>query len=394
LFLAAKLLPESYTVVRVPVAVESPESAETEEEQFTQAIVTVPIDHLAQSMPFMQLSALKHILLDAALLTGLLGAAVYFLLEGDSPLLLWAYRLWTIFLVITGLAGVMGFYEGRHMLELPYYLDIAQLLLLAFWLFILAHGKDNLAREIFLAALLIIGVSYGFSLVPIQSPLYDRILRILMVNARYFLAYPLAAVTIAYWRKNDIQVYQVASAMVILGSMVSLAPLTATGALWATGIIIAPLIFLFALFIARMTFSQDNWGNLSVLMMMLSLGILGAAFAVPALGQHILGTQLSEVQYDLSGWAIVALLFSLLCQLSEDNHQGFRFWLIAAGLVTTASALIIAGVAQSFMERVLSIGYLDTQNTILPLYMIWLIGILLWGLGFLLQSVRLLRREI
>jgi hypothetical protein len=288
----------------------------------------------------------------------------------------------------------MGFYEGRHMLELPYYLDIVQLVLLAFWFFILARGKDNLAREIFLAALLIIGVSYGFSLVPIQSPLYDRILRILMVNARYFLAYPLAAVVIAYWMKNDIPVYQVASAMVILGSMVSLAPLTATGAIWATGIIIAPLIFLFALFIARMTFSQDNWGNLSVLMMMLSLGVLGAAFAVPVLGQHMLGTQLSEVQYDLAGWAIVALLFSGLCQLSEDNHQGFRFWLIAAGLVTTASALIIAGVAQSFMERVLSIGYLDTQNTILPLYMIWMIGILLWGLGFLLQSLRLLRREI
>lgn len=354
----------------------------------------LPTDALATSLPFMQVSALKHILLDAALLTGLLGAAVYFLVVGDSPLLIWAYRLWTVFLLATGVAGVLGYFEGRHMLELPYYLDIAQLVVLVLWLLIFVQGKANMAREIFLAALLIIGVSYSFSLIPIQSPLYDRILRVLMVNGRYFLAYPLAAVVIAYWMKPDIQVYQVASAMVILGSMVSIAPLTATGAVWATGIIIAPLIFLFALFITRMTISGDYWGNLSLVLMMLSLGVLGAAFAVPALGMHMLGTQLTEVQYDLAGWAVMSLLFSLICQLSEDNHQGFRFWLIAAGLVTSAAALIIAGVAQSFMERVLSIGYLDTQNTILSLYIIWIIGILLWGFGILLQSFRLLRRDI
>jgi hypothetical protein len=397
LFLAVKFLPESYSIVMSPLSNLIPnffDGLPDEETPFTIEGVTLPTDPLAQSMPFAHLAALKHILLDAALLTGLMGAAVHFLLEDKSPLLPWAYRAWTVFLVLTGVAGVMGFYEGRHMLELPYYLDIAQLVLLALWLVVLAPGKANLAKEVFLAALLIIGVSYGFSLVPIQSALYDRILRVLMVNARYFLAYPLAALVIGYWRKPDLPIYQLASAMVILGSMVSLAPLTATGALWATGLIIAPLIFLFALFITRMTITGDYWANLSVLMLMLSLGILGAAFAVPALGMHMVGTQLSEVQFDMAAWAIVGVLFSVLCQLSEDNYQGFRFWLVAGGLVTAASALIIAGVAQSFMERVLSIGYLDTQNTILPLYIIWIIGILLWSLGFFLQSVRLLRREI
>jgi nitric oxide reductase subunit B len=354
----------------------------------------LPTDPLAVALSFMQVSAIKHMLFDAALLTGLLGAAVYFLLDSPSPLLTWLYRAWTAFLVLLALAGLMGFYEGRHMLELPFILDIAQLILLALWIFVLIFGKANAGKEIFLAALLIIGVAYTFSLLPIQSPLYDRILRIVTVNARYFVAYPLAAVTVAYWMKSDIPVYNVAAAMAVLGSMVSIAPLTAISAIPATGIIIAPLIFLLALFVTRMTISKDNWGNLSLLLMMLSLGVLGTAFAIPALGMHMLGTQLSEVQIDLAGWAVVALLFSLICQLSEDNHQSPRFWLIAGGIVGAALALGIAGVVQVFMERVLSIGYLDTQTTIVALYMLWIVGIMLWGLGIFLQTIRLLQRDI
>jgi hypothetical protein len=279
-------------------------------------------------------------------------------------------------------------------LELPYVLDIFQLVLLALWLFLLAHGKGNLAKEIFLAALLIIGLSYGFSLLPIQSPLYDRILRVLMVNARYFVAYPLAALVLAYWLKPEIQIYQVAAALVLLGSMVSISPLTATGTIWATGLIIAPLIFLFSLFIVRMSFAKDNWGNLALLFFMLSLGILGAAFAFPALGMYMLGSQLSALQYELAAWAVLAIVFSLICQLSQDNAQGFRFWLTTGGLVTAFAALALAGVVQAFMERVLSIGYLDTQNTLLPLYIIWIIGILLWSLGIFLANLRLLRGNV
>jgi hypothetical protein len=121
--------------------------------------------------------------------------------------------------------------------------------------------------------------------------------------------------------------------------------------------------------------------------------VLGTAFAIPALGQHMLGTQLSEVQYDLAGWAIVAVIFSLICQISQDNHQNFRFWLTAGGIIGAALALGIAGVVQAFMERVLSIGYLDTQSTILALYMLWVVGIMLWGWGIFLQTLRLLRGE-
>jgi nitric oxide reductase subunit B len=351
----------------------------------------LPTDPLAVTLPFAQVAAVKHMLLDAALLTGLLGTAVYFLLESPSPLLTWLYRAWTIFLLLTALSGLMGFYEGRHMLELPFYLDILQLVLIAAWIFVLALGKADAGKEIFLAALLIISIAYAFSLLPIQSLLYDRILRILMVNARYFVAYPLAAVVIAYWMKPDLQIYYVAAAMTVLGSMVSIAPLTAVSTIPATGIIIAPAIFLFALFVTRMTLSRDNWGNLSLLLMMLSLGVLGTAFAIPALGKHILGTQLSEVQYDLAAWGVIAVLFSLICQLSQDNHQNFRFWLTAGGIIGAALALGIAGVVQSFMERVLSIGYLDTQSTILALYMLWIAGIMLWGFGILLQTWRLLR---
>jgi nitric oxide reductase subunit B len=354
----------------------------------------LPTDPLAVALPFMQVAALKHILLDVALLTGLLGAALYFLLDSPSPMLTWLYRAWTLFLVLAALSGMIGFYEGRHMLELPFYLDIALLILLALWFVVLLFGKANAGKEIFLAALLILAIAYAFSFLPIQSPLYDRILRILMVNARYFVAYPLAAVAVAYWMKSDIPVYNVAAAMTLLGSMVSIGSLTAVSAIPATGIIIAPLIFLLALFITRMTLSKDNWGNLSLLLMMLSLGVLGTAFAIPALGMHMLGTQLSELQLDVAAWAVVALLFSLICQLSEDNHQNFRFWMIAGGIVGAALALGIAGVVQVFMERVLSIGYLDTQSTILALYMLWIVGMLLWGLGLFLQTVRLLQRDI
>jgi nitric oxide reductase subunit B len=55
--------------------------------------------------------------------------------------------------------------------------------------------------------------------------------------------------------------------------------------------------------------------------------------------------------------------------------------LVAFGIVIGAGALGSAGVAQVYMERILSVGYLDVQTLVTPLYMLWVLGLLLLAAG-------------
>jgi hypothetical protein len=52
--------------------------------------------------------------------------------------------------------------------------------------------------------------------------------------------------------------------------------------------------------------------------------------------------------------------------------------------------LLLIGVVQVYMERIMSMGYLDSQSALIPLYTLWIVTHLLWGIGFAMYANRYL----
>lgn len=75
-------------------------------------------DALATVLPYHQSNALASVLLQTALLSGILGASVQvFRIEADRALRLFA-RLWTAFVIVAGILALLGVTDGRAGLEL------------------------------------------------------------------------------------------------------------------------------------------------------------------------------------------------------------------------------------------------------------------------------------
>ena len=85
----------------------------------------LPTDALATSLPFMQVSGLSHVLLELALLSGVIATGISFLRDELDTLTLWTYRAWTVFLVLATFAGGFGLFSGQYWLELPFLFDVA-----------------------------------------------------------------------------------------------------------------------------------------------------------------------------------------------------------------------------------------------------------------------------
>lgn len=353
------------------------------------AIKFMPTDPLATALPYTQVSGLSHVLLELALLTGLFATSVYFLFSEINQQLMWVYRAWTAFLLITVLAGLMGFFTGQYMLELPLLLDGALFILVVAWSIILFQGKDNAGKLVLMTGLLIVILGILVSLFTASNPLTDRIMRIITVNMRFFVGYPMTGLAILYWLYNDIPLNAGAGILATVGSIVSIAPLNAIGVINLPAWILVPLIVIGIFYVVRaLTSSTRAWQNVGILLMALGMGVLGTLFIIPSVGSYAIGTRLSDLQYTLVAWSVLLFILSSL-SISLENSliepvtygNSLTFWLIAGGIVASTQALLLAGVVQLILERVLTLGYLDTQAVLVPLYVLWIVGIMIMAVG-------------
>jgi nitric oxide reductase subunit B len=69
------------------------------------------------------------------------------------------------------------------------------------------------------------------------------------------------------------------------------------------------------------------------------------------------------------------------------------FWLVAFGIVGGGLALGGAGAVQVYLERILSLGYLETQTLLIPLYVGWVLGGLALALGVLVYALGFWKRR-
>jgi len=353
------------------------------------AIKFMPSDPLSIALPYMEISSLSHVLIELAILTGLFATSVYFLFTEVKKIMLWVYRAWTAFLVITVIAGLSDMFTGRHLLELPLLLDAALFTLVVAWSYVLFTGKDNAGKLVLMTGMGFVITGILVSLFPANNPLNDRILRVITVNMRFFVGYPLTGLAILYWLYNDIPINAGAGILAAVGSIVSIAPLNAIGVINLPAVILVPLIFIGMFYVVRaLTSSTRAWQNVGILLMALGMGVLGTLFVIPSVGSYAVGTRLADLQITLVTWSVMLFILSSLSdslvntQIETTTYgNSLTFWLVSGGIVAGTQALLLAGVVQLLLERVLGVGYLDTQTVLVPLYVLWIVGILIWSVG-------------
>jgi nitric oxide reductase subunit B len=384
-------------------------------------------DPLALTLPFHQVNSFASVLIQLAIVSGLLGGGVYMVVSAradnqvtDERWLLYAFRLWN-FLVILGIAaGLLGLLEGRSGLELPPLLDIGVVIVVVVVVLIAMKNSRRVSSIVPVwtvgLALYVVGIVVG--LIPPNDFMQDRMLRALAVGIQLYIAFPVAAVALAFWlmhRMSNITpvwaemgvnvvagFVALAGALLTLPTFYSLVESEGIRALGGIGVVVLPVVYLIFAAHSYRALSDRNtnatlaaqWLALGVLLFLIGGGLLGGVGALPNLRDFTTGTRLSDLQTTLMQFAVVALLLGVFNQaIAELRGQNRRvtglmpFWLVAFGVIGGGAALAAAGVAQVYLERLLSVGYLETQTLLIPLYTLWFMGLILLAFGVLVYAL-------
>lgn len=379
-----------------------------------------PDDPLAVSLPYQQISALTHIALNLAVITGLLGGGLYVTLDAaadkrlpNEPLLAYTGQLWSGFIVVALLAGLFGFSAGRQGLELPSVLAVVQLVLVGLvGVNVALKRKWSPPEQVWLVGLAAHGLALLIGLAPAPDYLHDRVLRVLAVGVNTNMAYVLMALALGFWlmhRFSNITPAWADTGVIVMGGWAALAgvlvtlpglyPLGAPDWLLTLGrisLFVIPVCYLVIAAHSYKAFSDRNptrtlaghWLSLGIVLLLLGPGFLGAIQALPGVMQWTVGTRLSDLQGTLTGVAALAVTLGVINQGTIELRGINRrvtglipFWLVAFGVIGGGLALAGAGIVQVYMERISGAGYLDVQMLVIPLYIGWAVGGVLAALG-------------
>jgi nitric oxide reductase subunit B len=359
-------------------------------------------DPLIYSIPYHQVNAFSHVLLNLAILSGLIGCGLNIAISensNSSPLLTWIYRGWTLLLVLAFLAGAFGLLEGRHMLELPKFLDMVQAVLITAFVivvFLILPSRSPI-MIMWLIGMIVSVIAVVMSLLPSSNAVQGGLLDGLAVGLSVNVAYPLAAVAVIFWLGREYvtenQVYGIAGVIAVAGSLLTLSSLNSLNPddlsrlLSVLGTILAPIAYL--ILTAYTYHNASQWQRLAPLLFLFN-AVLGGLQSLPNVNQWTQGTRLTDLQMTLTLWASTAAVLAVIYQLSEREGMWSiaAFWMLAMGFAIGGTALGGAGLVQTYMERILSVGYLETQTYLIPIYIFWVIGLLVAAIGIAIYAVR------
>lgn len=379
-----------------------------------------PEDGLLTVLPYQQAGALANVLLHLTVLTGLIGGGLY--IGGhqhlNSAMLRLASILWSVLIVLSVLAGIFGLLGGRNLLELPTLLGVVEAVALVL---VLAAAVPNLRRATVQLWALGLGLSLVgilIGLLPVGDYTQDRVLRSVAVGLQLYTGFPLMALALGYWLMHrfsdltfawlDHDIY-IAAGLALLagvaltfGSLQSTVEWTRTTGLGSIAVVVAPLLYLLIVARCYTALTRRNgsrtlsahWFTLSLVLFFLAFGLLGAVQFAPAIQPFAVGTRLTDLHIALAQLAAVVMSLGIVNQATAElRGQNWRitgltpFWLVSAGTLGGGLALGAAGVVQVYLERLLMVGYLDTQNLLTPLYSGWVLGLLVFLLGVVLYAL-------
>lgn len=375
-------------------------------------------DPLLTVLPYNQAGALANVLLNLTVLTGLVGGGLY--LAAQQRISTIALRLaglvWTALLILSVLAGLFGLLGGRNLMELPLVLNAVLAVGLLLALAAVVPSIRAPMTQLWTLGLVLVLVSILIGLLPAGDYIQERGLRALAVGLQMNIAYPLMALALGYWlmhRFSDLtpawlehDIYIAAGLVLLAGVCLTFARVQSAAG-WVTSVgnwatVIAPLLYVLVIARCYPALTQRNgthtlaahWFTLSILLYFLAFGLVAAVQLAPAIRPYTLGTRLADLQSTLTLMAAVVMSLGVVNQAAAElRGQNWRvtgltpFWLVSVGILGGGLALGAAGVVQVYLERLLSVGYLDTQVLIVPLYIGWVMGLITLLLGMLLYAL-------
>jgi nitric oxide reductase subunit B len=368
-------------------------------------------DPLREFLPFDRVKAVHTNLLIVWVLTGFMGAAYWVVPEESraelhSPrLAYWSLGLWTVAGVTAVVGYLFGWTEGNKLLEQPYPVKLAIVAVMLLFLYnvgmtVWRARRLTTTEGVLLAGLALAAVLYLPALLSFDNytlSIYYRWWTVhLWVEGVWemiqggLLAYLLIRLSGADREVMEKWLYVIVGLTFIAGVLG-----TAHHYFWIGvprywlpigGIFSAlePLAFLAMAVYAygamrRSGLAHPNrlathWTLGSAIFSALGAGILGLAHTWPSVNQWTHGTMITPMHGHMAFFGAYVMIVLAVVTYATPQYFGYpderretpaglwAFWLQISGMFGMTMAFAAAGITQTYLERILGLGYLDTQK--------------------------------
>jgi len=374
------------------------------------------------------------------LLTGFMGAAYYLVPEESrteihSETLAWVQLgLWLAIGVTTVVGYLFGVTEGRKFLEMPFVLKLGVVVVFVLFLYNIAMtirkaGRFTTTEGVLIGGLAAAALLFIPGLIHFDNYTLDRFYRWWVVHLWVEGVWELiqgALLAFLLIRLSGADREVLEKWLYVIVGLTFLSGILGTGHhyywigtphywLWVGGVFgaLEPLAFLGMATYAYNTLRRSgmahpntialHWTIGSALFSTLGAGILGLSHTWPQVNQWTHGTHVTTMHghmaffgaYVMIVLAIISYALPALTGRNDEERQTalgiWAFWLMVAGMFGMTMAFAASGITQTYLERILGLGYLETQQKIQVHYLMVLGTATIFATGvaaFLLDFVR------
>ena len=380
-------------------------------------------DPLALSLPYHLVNGFANVLLDLTLLTGLIAGGLYAIVKERTTLAVAAERAliilvnsWFALVLLASVGGALGILEGRLLLELPPLLDVVLIVLCGGFIVVAVLNVERWTAIplVWCAGMCIALLCTAAAFFPPADPFNAMRFDALLTGLRLQVGYLLAGLALMFWLMHrfsnitpawmQMGVYNLGGMLALAGVLNTIVPLvmientSLPPLLQLFTVIYVPLVFINLAAHSYRALSDRNssqmlaahWVAFAVILLLLAGGLMGMLNTLGDLNRWTQGTRLTDLRLTLMALALVAVLLGVINQSGAEIREENRritglipFWLVSFGVIGGSVALFGAGIVQVYMERIMGVGYLETQTAMIPLYGFWVVGWLIVALGMI-----------
>ena len=347
------------------------------------------------------------------LLTGFMGATYWLVPEESrtelhSETLAWIQLgLWLAIGVTTIGCYLAGITEGRKLLEMPFPLKLGVVVVFGLFLYNIAMtirkaGRFTTTEGVLIGGLAATALLFVPALIHFDNYTLDRFYRWWVVHLWVEGVWELiqgALLAFLLIRLSGADREVLEKWLYVIVGLTFLSGILGTGHhyywigtppywLWVGGVFSAlePLAFLSMAMYAYTTLRRSglshpnvialHWTLGSAIFSTIGAGILGLAHTWPQVNRWTHGTHITTMHghlaffgaYAMIVLAIISYALPALTGRTEEERQTrlglWAFWLMIGGMFGMTMAFAAAGITQTYLERILGLGYLEAQQKI------------------------------
>ena len=347
-----------------------------------------PLPPLAES----PIRAFAAALLRLTILTGFVTAGIAMRpSRPPSKPLMTLRRAWTALVIVTALLSPF---------EVSWLLDGAMIVLLLAWLGLSLTGRPSAFLRVWQVGIFLTALSLA------AEHLAGREWTAVIGRFQFHAAYGLCGVSVFFWlmtrwsqtsdewARDGVRIAAVSLA--VAGGIISLAPVVPSARI--IGALLIPLCHLILAGHSYRVLRErgadaslsPHWMALAALYWLIGGGFLGA------FGIYLRRPDgyLSDAQQGLIGWVMLAIALGFVngcaAELRGDNRRvtGYApFWLIGFGVGLATVVQVCRGAVELYLREVFALDAASIAGLLLPLTVIWLIGLLAAAMGILIYAL-------